>query len=71
MCDEQLRRIKQLEVALAHQESIVQDLSAQLIQQWQKIEIINGHLVKIDEKLEKQSLSQTVTQSDEPPPPHY
>ena len=71
MCNEQLKRVKQLEVALAHQEAILQDLNSQLIQQWQEIERINGHLVKIDEKLEKQSLPHTVTQSVEPPPPHY
>lgn len=71
MCDEQLRRIKQLEEALAHQESMVQDLSSQLAQQWQNIEIINRRLVKIDEKIEKHSISQFVPQLGEPPPPHY
>ena len=55
MCDEQLRRIKQLEIALAHQESVVQDLSSQLIQQWQNIDTINRRLVKIDEKIEEQT----------------
>ena len=71
MCDEQLRRIKQLEIALAHQESMVQDLSSQLIQQWQNIDTINRRLVKIDEKIEEHSISKVVPQLGEPPPPHY
>ena len=71
MCEEHLRRIKQLEVALAHLEAMVQDLSTQLIQQWQKIELTTAHLTKIDQKLEELSISKIVAETDEPPPTHY
>jgi len=71
MYNEQLKRIEQLEVALAHQESMVQDLSAQLVLQWQKIETINGLLVEINQKIEEQIIIQKVPQMNEPPPPHY
>jgi uncharacterized coiled-coil protein SlyX len=71
MSDEQPRRIQQLEESLAHQESMVQDLSVQLTQQWQTIEKINRRMQELEEKIEEQSISQDVQQSSEPPPPHY
>ena len=71
MCNEQSDRIKQLEEVLAHQEAMVQDLSVQLVQQWQTIETINRRMKELDEKIEEQSMSQTVPQLGEPTPPHY
>jgi uncharacterized coiled-coil protein SlyX len=71
MCNEQSNRIRQLEEALAHQEAMVQDLSVQLVQQWQAIETINRRMKELDEKIEEQSVSHTVPELGEPPPPHY
>jgi SlyX protein len=71
MSDEQPRRIQQLEEALAHQDAVVQDLSDQLIQQWQTIEKIDRRMQELEEKMEEQSLSQDAQQLSERPPPHY
>jgi uncharacterized coiled-coil protein SlyX len=71
MCNEQSNRIKQLEESLAHQEAMVQDLNVQLVQQWQTIETLNRRVRELDEKIEEQSVSHTVSQLGEPTPPHY
>ena len=71
MCNELSNRIKQLEEVLAHQEAMVQDLNVQLVQQWQAIETINRRMRELGEKIEEQSMIQTVPQLGEPPPPHY
>ncbi|MCB9991158.1 MAG: SlyX family protein [Rhodospirillales bacterium] len=71
-------KIEQLEIALAHQDRQIQDMSDMLGAQWKEIERLKRHLTKTEEKLqdyidsagEDAGLSPTEIAARDKPP-HY
>ena len=58
-------RITELEIALAHQDQTITDLSEMISQQWKEIENLKRELSRLDDtKLDRPP-------DEDSPPPHY
>lgn len=64
-------RIDELEIHLAHQDQLIEDLSSTISSQWKEIEALSRQLAKLGDRInvvEEHAGEPTPT---EPPPPHY
>jgi SlyX protein len=64
-------RIDELEIQLAHQDQVIEDLSAALSRQWTEIEAMSRRLAKLGDRLHVVEESASEPSPTEPPPPHY
>jgi SlyX protein len=64
-------RIDGLEMRIAHQDEIVEDLNATITDLWKQIEDLTYRLTRLGEQLREVEAGVGVTDAPEPPPPHY
>jgi SlyX protein len=64
-------RVEALEIARAHQERTVEDLSEALAAQWKQIEALNRQVVRLADQLQEAQSAGGGGETQEPPPPHY
>ena len=64
-------RIEALEIARAHQERTVEDLSEALAAQWQQIEALNRQVVRLADQMQEAQAAAGGGEVPDPPPPHY
>ena len=64
-------RIEALEVRIAHQERVIEDLNATVTEQWKRIDGLAKQVERMTDRLQR--IEETVPSSDapDPPPPHY
>jgi SlyX protein len=63
-------RIDGLEMRLAYQDEIIEDLNKIVIAQWQQIDLLTKRMARLGDKLETMKYG-AADPHDEPPPPHY
>jgi SlyX protein len=64
-------RIDELEILLAHQDQIIEDLNAAMTRQWNEIEALSRQLAKLGDRIHVVEENASEPAPAEPPPPHY
>ena len=64
------QRIDGLEMRLAYQDEIIEDLNKIVIEQWQRIELLTLRMARLGDRLEAMKYT-AADPREEPPPPHY
>ena len=64
-------RIDELEIHLAHQDQIIDDLNTALARQWTEIEGMSRLLAKLGDRVHLVEEQSGEAAPSEPPPPHY
>ncbi len=63
-------RIDELEIRIAHQDAIIEELNATVTEQWKVIDRLTRQLDKLNDRVSTGEHS-AIRAGDEPPPPHY
>lgn len=64
-------RIDEMEIHLAHQDQVIEDLNSVIARQWTQIEAMARQLAKLGDRVHVVEEQTGDPASDEPPPPHY
>jgi SlyX protein len=64
-------RIDALEIRLAHQDRMMEDLNETITGQWKEIESLNRQIARLGDQLQEVRDSAGGAEGPEPPPPHY
>jgi SlyX protein len=64
-------RIVKLEIRVAHQDQIIDDLDKAVTGQWAQIESLTHEIKRLTERLGHVEQGGGAAPADEPPPPHY
>jgi SlyX protein len=64
-------RIEALEVRVAYQDKVIEDLNQAVIDQWKKIDALRRQLAEVLDRVEVVEDSAAGPRAPEPPPPHY
>ena len=64
-------RIEALEMRIAHQDRIIEDLNTSVTEQWKQIEMLTKQLGRFADRLKSIEDNAAVSGEAEPPPPHY
>jgi len=67
--DDLSARIDSLEVRVAYQDQVIEDLNQTVIEQWKKIESLRRQLAELLDRV--QEVEDNTPSRPEPPPPHY
>lgn len=64
-------RLEALEVRVAYQDQVIEDLNQTVIDQWKKIDSLRRQLNELLDRVQEVEDSSASTRAPEPPPPHY
>ena len=64
-------RLEALEVRVAYQDQIIEDLNQAIIDQWKKIDALRRQLNEVLDRVQEVEDSSAGPRAPEPPPPHY
>ena len=64
-------RIVALEVRVAHQDRVIEDLNALVTEQWKQIDALAKQVERMMEWLRRVEDNVPAPDAPEPPPPHY
>jgi len=64
-------RIEALEVRIAHQDRIIQDLNKSVTDQWKQIDGLARRVERMADRLQRLEDDAPSSDAPEPPPPHY
>ncbi len=64
-------RIDELEIRLAHQDQVIEDLNAVISRQWSELEAVSRQLAKLGDRINVVETHSGEAAPAEPPPPHY
>ena len=64
-------RIEALEVRVAYQDKVIEDLNQAVIDQWKKIDALRRQLAEVLDRVEVVEDGAAGPRAPEPPPPHY
>lgn len=64
-------RIDALEVRIAYQDQVIEDLNQTVIDQWKKIESLRRQLAELLDRVQEVEDNAGTPSAPEPPPPHY
>jgi len=64
-------RIEALEVRVAYQDKVIDELNQAVIDQWKKIDALRRHLAEVLDRVQEVEDSAGSPTAPEPPPPHY
>ena len=64
-------RLEALEVRLAYQDQVIEDLNQTVIDQWKKIDALRRQLAELLDRVQEVEDSPAGSRAPEPPPPHY
>ena len=65
------RRIDALEMRIAHQDEVIEDLNKIVIDQWKQIDLLTRRVQRLGDRLEAVKDDSALGPQREPPPPHY
>ncbi len=64
-------RLDTLEVRIAYQDQLIEQLNGALIEQWQALKTAQARIDRLEQRLHETLESMPSHPQDEPPPPHY
>ena len=64
-------RLDALEVRIAYQDEIIEDLNKTVVAQWKEIERLTRELAILADRVARAEEGAGGDPADEPPPPHY
>jgi SlyX protein len=64
-------RIDNLEVRVAYQDQVIEDLNKVIVDQWGKFDDLLRLIARLEERIGDTQSSAGSDAHDEPPPPHY
>jgi SlyX protein len=64
-------RIEALEVRIAYQDRIIEDLNTAVTEQWRQIDNLTKQVARMADRLQRVEDSVPPSGEPEPPPPHY
>ena len=64
-------RLDALEIRIAHQEQVIEDLNATVTAQWKEIDRLRRDVAMLTDRLANAELALGPDPGDEPPPPHW
>lgn len=64
-------RIDDLEIRLAHQDKVIEELSATVTDQWKAIDLLKRKLERLTDRVGSGEGQGATAPGEEPPPPHY
>jgi SlyX protein len=64
-------RIVALEVRVAHQDRVIEDLNALVTEQWKQIDALAKQVERMTDRLQRVEENAPSSDTPEPPPPHY
>jgi SlyX protein len=64
-------RLEALEVRVAYQDQVIEDLNQTVIDQWKKIDSLRRQLNEMLDRVQEVEGSSAEPRVPEPPPPHY
>ena len=64
-------RLDELEIRVAHQDQVIEDLNAAITAQWKTIETLERHLAALRDRVAEAELSAGDTPPVDRPPPHW
>jgi SlyX protein len=68
---ETVSRIVALEVRVAHQDRVIEDLNALVTEQWKQIDALAKQVERMTDRLQRVEENSPSSDAPEPPPPHY
>ena len=68
---ETVSRIVALEVRVAHQDRVIEDLNALVTEQWKQIDALAKQVQRMTDRLQRVEENSPSSDAPEPPPPHY
>lgn len=66
-----ISRIDTLEVRLAHQDRLIEDLNQTITAQWKDIDRLKREIERLSDRMASAELALGPDPGDEPPPPHW
>ena len=64
-------RIESLEVRVAHQDRVIEDLNALVTEQWKQIDALAKQVERMADRLRRVEDNAPAADAPDPPPPHY
>ena len=64
-------RIVTLEVRVAHQDRVIEDLNTLVTEQWKQIDALAKQVQRMTDRLQRVEENAPSSDTPEPPPPHY
>ena len=64
-------RIVALEVRVAHQDRVIEDLNALVTEQWKQIDALAKQVERMTDRLQRVEENSPSSDAPDPPPPHY
>ncbi|MFT3723636.1 MAG: SlyX family protein [Hyphomonadaceae bacterium] len=64
-------RLDALEIRIAHQEHVIEELNATVTAQWKEIDRLKRDITMLTDRLANAELSIGSDPGEEPPPPHW
>ena len=64
-------RLEALEVRVAYQDQVIEDLNQTVIDQWKKIDALRRQLAELLDRVQEVEDNSAGPRTLEPPPPHY
>ncbi|HEY8381357.1 MAG TPA: SlyX family protein [Microvirga sp.] len=64
-------RIDALEIRIAYQDQVIEDLNATITGQWKQIDALTRRLAALMDRVEATETRSSLGGAPEPPPPHY
>ncbi len=64
-------RLEALEVRVAYQDQVIEDLNQTVIDQWKKVDALRRQLNELLDRVQEVEDSSAGPRAPEPPPPHY
>lgn len=64
-------RLEALEVRVAYQDQVIEDLNQTVIDQWKKIDALRRQLNELLDRVQEVEDNSAGPRAPEPPPPHY
>lgn len=64
-------RIDALEVRVAYQDEIIEDLNTTIVAQWKQIDMLTRQVASLIDRIQEAEHKAGSPSAPEPPPPHY
>jgi SlyX protein len=64
-------RIDELEIRIAHQDNVIEDLNATVSEQWKVIDLLRRQVQRLTDRVGSGESHNTNAPGEDPPPPHY
>jgi SlyX protein len=64
-------RLEALEIRVAYQDQVIEDLNQTVIDQWKKIDALRRQFNELLDRVQDAEDNSTSSRAPEPPPPHY